>query len=329
MSPLGRSARFTMSLVTVMIPCYNESGNVRFLYERLTGVASQLQDHEFEFLFADDGSSDGTFPELSELAQKDSRVKLIKLSRNFGSHAALAACLQHGAGDCAISLSADLQDPPELIPELLSEWKEGNDVVWAERGGRDDPLLIRVGSLVYFWIMRKLMPRGVRLPRADVFLIDRKVISIVSHLYERNTSIFGLIAWVGFRQASISYRREARRAGASGWTLAKKVKLAIDSCVSFSYFPMRLMSAVGILLAFLGIGYGAFILFRGIFLGFPVMGWASLMVTMVFLSGIQLMVLGVLGEYLWRTLDEGRRRPRFIVERTVNMQRQAEERKSV
>ena len=303
-----------MALISITIPSYNEEENLPVLYERLKHVAEALE-HTFEFIFVDDGSSDGSFQFLEDLARKDSRVKVIKFSRNFGSHAACLAGLAKATGDACTFLSADLQDPPEMIATLISEWAKGYEVVFGIREwGKESS---RLFQKIYYKAVRRFALRNMPETGTDVFLIDRKVVDTVVSIREKNTSIFGLILWSGFKQTIVQYRKGMRQKGISKWTLGKKIKLFIDTFVSFSYIPLRLISVVGIMLAFMGFLYAFFIVFNRLFFSVPVEGWASLMVVLLVVSGTQLVFLGVLGEYLWRNFDETRKRPAFIIDRMI------------
>jgi polyisoprenyl-phosphate glycosyltransferase len=303
-----------MALISIIIPSYNEEENLPILYERLQHVADTLI-HTFEFIFVDDGSSDSSFQILEDLFRKDSRVKIIKFSRNFGSHAACLAGLSRATGDACTFLSADLQDPPEMIETLINEWNKGYEVVlgireWGKGTSRLFPTL-------YYQAVRRFALPNMPEKGTDVFLIDRKVVDTIVSIREKNTSIFGLILWSGFKQTIVQYRKGIRQKGISKWTLGKKVKLFIDTFVSFSYLPLRLISLVGILLACLGFLYAFFIVFNRLFFSVPVEGWASLMVALLVVSGTQLVFLGILGEYLWRNFDETRKRPAFIIDRMI------------
>ena len=302
------------TLLTVVTPAYNEADNLPVLYERLRETLLQ-QDLEWEWVVVDDHSTDDTFNVLEQLAQRDARVRAVRLARNFGSHTAIACGLHHAHGDCAAVMAADLQDPPEVILQLLSEWHAGGQVIWAVRGKREGESGSKVSlSRLYYFLMRHVV--GIReIPSngADFLLIDRLVINAFCQFDERNVSVMALITWMGFRQTSIVYTKRARLSGKSGWTLKKKLKLVVDSVTSFTYLPIRVMSYTGFGVAFLGLLYAAFVVVHT-FRGSPPTGWSSLMVLLLVLGGLQMMMLGVLGEYLWRVLDESRRRPRYLIE---------------
>jgi dolichol-phosphate mannosyltransferase len=303
-----------LALISIIIPVYDEEENIPGLHMLLQEFAERSGD-EFEFIFVDDGSSDRSFSVLRDLSGKDPRIKIIKLSRNFGSHAACLAGLSYARGDACAFISADLQDPPEMVQNLIDEWKRGHEVIigvreWEERSLRTFPRL-------YYKLVRRFALKNMPEGGTDVFLIDRKVVDAVTSMKEKNTSIFGLILWSGFRQKLITYKKGIRQKGVSKWTTGKKIKLFIDTFVSFSYFPVRMISVLGILIALLGFLYALFIIANRLFFSVPVEGWASLMVVLLMVSGVQLVMLGVIGEYLWRNFDESRKRPVFIIDETV------------
>jgi len=303
--------QFLLSIVT---PAYNEAENLAVLYKELGHVLSQLE-CDWEWVVVDDHSADETFRVLSEMARRDKRVRAVRFARNSGSHAAVKCGLDYCRGDCGIVLAADLQDPPEAVPALLAKWQEGAQVVWAVRAQRKGETATTVGfARLYYWLMRRVVGlKEMPATGADFFLVDRRVIEALQHLNEANLSLMALITWMGFRQASISYDKRPRMHGRSGWSLEKKLKLLVDSITSFTYLPLRLMSYVGFVVALLGFLYATAIGANAL-LGNPVQGWSSLMVAVLVVGGIQMLMMGVLGEYLWRALDEARRRPRYLIE---------------
>lgn len=301
-------------LLSIVTPAYNESRNLPVLYERLCRTMSGI-DMDWEWIVIDDHSADSTFATIAALAQTDARVRGYRFARNFGSHTALAAGLRHARGTCVAALAGDLQDPPETLPELVAQWNTGVQVVWAAREQREGESFITLGlARLYYWTMRHVVGiKEIPANGADFFLLDRKVVDAFGEFAEANTSILALITWMGFRQTTVLYDKNARLHGQSGWTLAKKLKLVVDSITSFSYLPIRLMSYLGFGVAAMGFIYAAVVVFNAIN-GNPVEGWSSLIVVVLLLGGFQMVMMGVLGEYLWRTLDEARRRPRYIIE---------------
>jgi dolichol-phosphate mannosyltransferase len=301
-------------LLSVVTPAFNEEENLPLLYERLGAVLGAL-DLDWEWVVVDDHSSDRTFEVLCELARKDARVRAVRLARNSGSHTAITCGLHGARGDSAVLMAADLQDPPEVLPRLLERWREGFQVVWAVRNRREGEKATRVGfSRAYYFIMRRIVGmKDMPATGADFLLIDRRVLEAFREFGESNVSVLALVTWMGFRQTTLGYDKQARVHGASGWSLEKKLKLVVDSVTSFTYLPIRVMSYVGIVLALLGFAYAALVATRAL-LGYGVQGWASLMVVVLVIGGAQMIMMGILGEYLWRALDESRRRPRFIIE---------------
>jgi dolichol-phosphate mannosyltransferase len=301
-------------LLSVITPAYNEAENLPLLYERLSEVLASLA-MDGEWIVVDDHSADETFATVAAIARVDPRVQAIRFARNFGSHTAITCGLYHVRGDCAVIMAADLQDPPETIPALVAKWRAGAQVVWVVRACREGEKATNVGfARLYYWIMRHIV--GMKeLPAtgADFFLVDRRVLDAFRDFSERHVSILALIGWMGFRQASITYDKQARLHGRSGWSLGKKLKLVVDSVTSFTYLPIRLMSYLGMAVALLGFLYAGIVAFNAL-CGLPPEGWASLMVVVLVVGGIQMVMMGVLGEYLWRALDEARGRPRYIIE---------------
>jgi polyisoprenyl-phosphate glycosyltransferase len=299
--------------LSLIIPVLNEEENIPHLVAAVDAAFAQSADVELEMLFVDDGSKDATYAVLSELAARDPRVKALRFARNFGSHAALLAGFTHCTGDAGAYLAADLQDPPEMMLTMLAKWREGAFVVWGTREQRDDPLSARLFSRLYSSLMRRIALRDMPSTGLDLCLVDRRVMEAVVAMREKNTSIFGLILWTGFPQVFVPYHRQSRKRGKSRWTLGKKLKLVVDSFVSFSFTPIRLVTYMGVGLSMLGFAYGAFIAVRALMGLTPVGGWATLVTLLVTLSGVQLLMLGIVAEYLWRTFDEARGRPPYVL----------------
>ncbi|MFT5123583.1 MAG: glycosyltransferase involved in cell wall biosynthesis [Kiritimatiellia bacterium] len=300
-------------MISIITPAWKEAENLPVLYDRLVAV---LEGQEWEWVIVDDHSPDGTFAAIYALSQKDPRVRGIRLSRNSGSHVALTAGINQALGACGIMIAADLQDPPETIPQLLEEWEQGNQVVWAVRAAREGESATTIGfSRLYYWIMRRLVGmKEMPATGADFLLMDRKVIEAFNRFNESNVSILSLITWMGFKQTRILYTKEARLHGETGWTFAKKFKLVIDSVTSFTYLPIRMMSVLGFSVAFIGFLYALYLLYAKLAGSQIITGFATTMIVILVLGGLQMMMMGVLGEYLWRSLDEARRRPRYMIE---------------
>ncbi len=304
-----------MPKISVIVPVYFNELNLPPLMERLLAL-SKDKEFEFEYIFVDDGSGDNSYSVLKELAAKDNRVKVIKLSRNFGSFVASLAGIRNATGDCMTVISSDLQDPPELILEMAQEWKSGRKVVLAVREDRKDSLMVKLTAFLFYWLMKKFILSDMPSGGFDFFLIDKKVAQIVSRSQEKNTSLIGLILWLGFDLKIIYYTRQKREVGKSMWTFRKKFKYFIDSITAFSYWPLRLASIFGIVISLGGFFYIGWIFYMYFFMVVPPPGWSALMVIVLFVSGIQLIMLGVIGEYLWRNFDETKKRPVYVVDET-------------
>jgi len=305
-----------MSHLSIITAFFNEADNLPVYKTQLRSILTDSM-FEYEIVLVDDHSNDASSVLAREWADEDPNVQYIRLSRNCGSHAAFSAGLANCTGDCAVLLAADLQDPPELIPELLQHWQEGNDVVWAVRAARDgESWSTKLFAGAYYRLMRKVALPEMPSRGADFLLMDRKVIDAYNAILEKHTSFLAMILWMGFRQTSIEYDKQARNSGQSKWTFWKKVKLTIDSLVSFSYVPIRAMSVVGMSVSLIGFLYALYVVYQAL-VGNPVQGWSSLIVVILVLGGLQLLTLGILGEYLWRTFDEARGRPRYIVEEHI------------
>jgi len=309
-------------LISIVTPAFNEVENLPKLHDRLKQVL-KIIDVDWQWIVVDDHSEDETFSVLQSLAQKDARLHGIRFSRNFGSLTAITCGLYQARGDCAIVLAADLQDPPEILPDLLSEWHRGAQVVWAARAHREgEKASTIVFSRLFHFIVRRVV--GIKeMPAtgADFFLMDRLVIDAFRQFSESNINILNLIAWMGFRQATITYNRRVRVYGRSAWSFGQKFKLVLDSIMAFSYLPLRLMSYAGLVIALLGFVYAIVILVTAL-KGNAIEGWSSLMVVILLFSGTQMLMMGVLGEYLWRTLSEARKRPRFTIEAVTGHNKQ-------
>jgi polyisoprenyl-phosphate glycosyltransferase len=308
-------------LISIVTPAFNEADSLLLLCERIKAVLDRLP-LTWEWVIVDDHSSDATFAVISCLAAEDARVRGIRLARNSGAHAALTCALHAARGECAIALAADLQDPPEAIPRLLDEWQAGNKVVWAARSQRPGESTRRVwAARTYYWSMRHVVGlKQIPPTGADFFLIDQDVLEAFRRFRESNVSILALIAWMGFRQTYISYAKQPRIKGESGWTLKKKLELFVDSVTGFSCVPIRLMSYLGAAVALVGFVYAIFLVVAAS-IESPVQGWSTLLAIVLILGGIQMSMMGIIGEYLWRALNESRRRPQYIIEDETGQRR--------
>jgi len=314
-----------MALFSIVVPVYYNEESLPALYDRLNNETRKMSDTHFEFIFVDDGSQDRSFEILKGLRQKDNRVKVLKLSRNFGSFMACLAGLEQATGDCAAIIAADLQDPPELLGKLFEKWKNGSEIVCAVREKREENWLSVFFSNLYYKLFRffaiKDMPRG----GFDFVLVDRKIIKVLVETKEKNTTLMGQILWMGFKRDYVYYTKEKRQYGKSKWTFSKKIKYFIDSFMAFSYFPIRMISASGILIALVGFIFGLFAMSKRIFLGVEVPGFTTVIVLILFTAGVQMIMLGVIGEYLWRNIEEARQRPPYIVDAVIGFEKKHEE----
>lgn len=300
--------------LSVVIPVYFNEENLYPLYDSIKGEVFDKVSYECEVVMVNDGSQDRSWDIIQELAFKDSRIKGITLSRNFGSHAAILCGLSYSTGDCAVVKAADLQEPTSMILEMVDEWEKGNNVVLAVREGREEGFSQTAFANLYYSIVRKFalpqMPKG----GFDVYLVDRKVIEVLDKLDERNSALTGQILWSGFKTKEIRYVRQARTAGKSRWTLHKKVRLVMDTLFSFSSVPVTIVSTVGIC-SFLGALIWAIVeIVLKLNNVIVVQGWTLLFIFNLGSFGITMLTLGIIGEYLWRTFDAGRNRPPYIVE---------------
>lgn len=305
-----------MDKVSIIVPIYYNELNIPHLYERMNEKILSRTDFEAEIVCVDDGSKDGSYKALLELREKDNRFKVVKLSRNFGSHTAILAGFAHATGDCMTMVAADLQEPLEIIIEMYEKWKQGKKVVIAVRKDREDGFFQKLFSNTYYSLMQKYALKDMPSGGFDCFFIDKKVRDVLVSMNEKNSSIVGQVLWAGFEMDKIYYVRKKREIGESKWTLSKKIKLFIDSFMAFSYVPIRFISTLGIFISIVGFILAVFLIVNKFMFNVPVQGWTTMMITLLMLSGIQMLTLGVIGEYLWRNFDESRGRPTYIVEET-------------
>jgi len=305
---------------SIVVPIYFNEKNLPVTYPRLIALEKLIPDIELELVFVDDGSGDNSLNILRQIQKKDKRVKVVKLTRNFGSFNAILAGLSQTSGQCVGMISADLQDPPELFSTMIESWRSGKKTVMAIRQDRHDPFLSKLFSAIFYTLLKKFALPAMPMGGFDFVLLDRKVVEQLKQINEKNTSLMGLIAWLGFDHQEIFYTREERKIGKSRWTFSKKFKLFIDMFTSFSFFPIRVISMLGIIVATASFLYGFFIIYLRVVHGIQVEGWASLVIVVLFLSGFQLISLGIIGEYLWRNFDESRKRPPYIIEEIISNQ---------
>jgi len=300
----------------------NEQDNIQPFYSAVKEVTDSLSDYDWEIIFADDGSTDTTVQRIMSIRENDPRVCILQLSRNFGSYAAIKAGFDYARGDACISISADLQDPPELFRGFTDLWRQGHHIVWGVREQRDDPWSKKVLASIFYRLVRRLALADLPDHGMDCGLFDRRVVDEFRKIRDKNSITFMTIYWMGFRQARIPYHRESRRFGTSKWPLGKRIKSALDVITAFSYLPVRLSSYVGLIISTIAFIGAVIVLFDKLVLGIGEWGWPSLMITMLFLGGVQMLMLGIIGEYLWRINTEVRDRPQYIVMKQVGFDKE-------
>jgi dolichol-phosphate mannosyltransferase len=299
-------------LLSVVVPVFDEEENLPALWRELSAALAELGTHEV--LFVDDGSRDRSAEIILELRDRDPSVKLLRFSRNFGHQAALSAGLDHARGDAVVFMDADLQDPPQLLGELVRQWRAGHEVVYAVRRRRKEGGLKRLSYFAFYRLLQRLAEMDVPLDSGDFCLVDRRVADAIRALPERNRFLRGLRSWVGFRQVGVPYERPARFAGEVKYTLRRLAKLALDGLVAFSSVPLRLASYLGFVTAALGVAYTLFAVVHRFFTGAVPAGWTSIIAIILTMGGIQLIMTGVLGAYLARVYDETKGRPLYVVQ---------------
>lgn len=303
-----------MSKISIVVPVYYNADTLMMLYhdmkEKILGVIG-----DYELVFVDDGSQDESWEIINEIYEMDQEhVQCVKLSRNFGEHAALLAGLSVCTGDCAVTKQADLQEDSAIILEMYESWKKGNKVVLAVRASRDENAVKKFFANLYYAIVRKFIDKNMPVGGCDCYLIDRQVIRVLELLDEKNSSLTLQVLWAGFQTDKVYFHRKNREVGKSRWTLGKKIKLVVDSMMSFSYAPIRFVSGMGVFFFICAVLMAIEAVVEKFTTGTPIIGWASLMCVICLSSGAILLTLGVLGEYIWRTLDASRNRPPFIID---------------
>jgi glycosyltransferase involved in cell wall biosynthesis len=319
-------------MISVVVPAYNEAAVLAELYRRVA-AAAETWGEAWELIVVDDGSSDGTFDIAARIAAADARVKVLGFSRNFGHQPAITAGLAYASGDIAAILDADLQDPPEQLRRFIDKCREGYDVVYAIRTRRKEGLWKRLAYRAYYRLLRRLASVDIPLDSGDFCVLSRRVVDVLNALPERRRFVRGLRAWAGYRQTGLAYERGARQAGEPKYTFGRLVTLGLDGVFSFSYRPLHLLMLAGLL-----VGAGAFLAGALVFLQYVTNttvwgynprnapGWTSLMIAILFLAGVQLFGLGLLGEYVGRVFEETKQRPAYVVERAVNLPLRAQSR---
>jgi dolichol-phosphate mannosyltransferase len=303
-----------VSKISIVVPVYYNSDTLELLYDDMKArILDKLGD--YEIVFVDDGSGDNSWEIMNSIKAKDKNVVCVKLSRNFGEHAAILAGLSVCTGDCAVTKQADLQEDSTLILDMYESWKRGNKVVLAIRESRDENPVKKFFAGCYYWLVRKTINKDMPQGGCDCYLVDRQVIEVLQRMDEKNSSLTLQVMWVGFKSEKIYFHRKDREVGKSRWTLAKKVKLVIDSMMSFTYFPIRFIATLGLIFSLCSVVGIILVIKEKVTEGTPILGYASIMCVMLFGFGLAFIMLAVLGEYIWRALEESRKRPPFIIDR--------------
>ena len=315
-----KGKRRNVPLISAVVPVKDEENGIRPFVERVSEILDEVSNGDWEILFVDDGSTDETIAAIAAAHLREPRVRALSLSRNFGKEAAISAGLEHARGEAVVPMDVDMQDPPEVLIEMVAKWREGYEMVSGIRRNRDsDSLSKRLTANLFYrahnWISNDKIPANA----GDFRLLDRKVVDAIRRLPERNRFMKGLFAWAGFRQASVEYERAERNVGSSKFSYWKLWTLALDGITSASTAPLRVWSYVGASIAFLAMCYAVFIFSRTLIFGVDMPGYASLMVSVLFLGGVQLISLGVLGEYVGRILTETKQRPLYVVRDTIGI----------
>ncbi len=308
--------------ISIVIPCFNEEYNIEKTYKELDKIIKKIKKYKFEYIFVDDGSSDNTFIKLKKLAKIKKSIKCIKLSRNFGSHISISAGFEHSINsDAAILITADLQEPPEIISKLINKWEAGTEIVWTVRKYRNQSFINKLLSKLFYslFIKYSILKNYPKDGSSAFWLIDKKIIINLKRFKETNRMLNGIISWMGYKQDVITYDQRERKYGRSSYNIFSLTKLAVDSFVSFSSFPIRLITYIGLILSLFSFVYSIILVLEKFIYGINVPGYTSLMVIVLILGGVQLMTLGILGEYLWRGVDESRKRPLYLISELINI----------
>jgi polyisoprenyl-phosphate glycosyltransferase len=302
--------------LSVVIPVFNEQENLPSLYSRLAG-ALEPTGLRYEIIFVDDGSRDSSLSLLRELAGDDPCVVVVELARNFGHQVAISAGLDHARGDGVMIMDADLQDPPEVLPQFIAKWREGHDVVYAIREQRKEGWIKRAAYAAFYRLLQRVANIEIPLDAGDFCIMDRRVVDLLVGMPERNRFVRGIRSWIGLDQVGLAYERQARHAGKPKFTFTRLVYLALDGLVSFSYVPLRLITMLGFAVSLMSIVLAIFYAVKKLTVGLNPPGFATLTVAVFFLAGMQLMTIGVIGEYVGRIFEEVKRRPLYVVRQVV------------
>ena len=303
-----------MKKITILIPCYNEEASLPFLYEALQNLMTECPNYEWELLFINDGSKDHTLQIIKQFRTQDKRVCYIDLSRNFGKEAAMLAGFDYATGDCMVIIDADLQDPPTLIPEMIALWEQGYDDVYARRKNRGQESWLRKRlSLLFYNLLQRTTKIEILPNVGDFRLLDRRCIEALRQLRETERYTKGMFCWIGFKKKEITFDRDNRVAGNSSWKLSSLFDLAIEGITSFTTAPLRISTILGFIISVVAFLYMLFIIIKTFIHGDPVQGFPTLIITILFLGGIQLISIGIIGEYIGRIFNETKNRPIYVV----------------
>ena len=308
-----------MKTISILIPAYNEEPVLDKLFTRLANLANETKNYDFEFLFVNDGSKDKTLDYIKDYADTDPRVSYLNLSRNFGKEIGMIAGLDHATGDAVVIIDADLQDPPELIPEMIKLWEDGYDDVYAKRQSREgESWFKKFTSKMYYKTLQSVTRIPIQEDTGDFRLLDRRVVEALKQFRESQRNTKAMFSWVGFHKKEILYDRDQRAAGETKWNYIKLVELAIDGITSFTTAPLRISTYAGIAVSILAFIYLVYLVIRTVFLGVDLAGYPSMMAVILFLGGVQLLSLGIIGEYVGRIFNETKQRPLYLIEEYHN-----------
>lgn len=309
------------SLLSVVVPVYNEKEVLEEFYDRTKRVLLDVNGLDHEIIFVDDGSCDGSAQVITQFVGQDARVRLLKLSRNFGHQIAITAGIDAACGNAVVVIDADLQDPPEVILRFIEKWKEGYDVVYGVRETRDGETLVKVWTAsIFYRILKALVNLDIPVDAGDFRLMSRRVVEHLKAMQERDRFVRGLVSWIGFRQIGMMYRRDKRYAGETKYPYRKMIRFALDGITAFSSIPLKMATIMGYLTSLVAFAYACSVIVQK-FMGYTVQGWATIMVGLLFLGGVQLISLGILGEYIGRIFNETKGRPLYIIDHEARSDR--------
>ena len=304
-----------MKKISILIPAYNEEAVLEQLYQRLGTLANNNKAYDFEFLFINDGSRDKTLDIIKDIAEKDNRIAYVNLSRNFGKEIAMAAGFDYVTGDATVVIDADLQDPPELIPKMIKFWEDGYDDVYAKRLSRDgESWFKKFSSQMFYRILQKTTSIPIQVDTGDFRLLDRRCVEALKQIRESQRYTKGMFSWIGYKKKEITYNRDSRAAGTTKWNYRKLFNFAIDGITSFTTAPLRISTILGFIVSFVAFIFIVVVVLKTIIFSDPVAGYPSLMAVILFLGGLQLLSLGIIGEYIGRIFNETKGRPLYFVE---------------